>query len=155
MVSVPTIEVHPLGHYKAALQSNDITEFHLNIINFARKNNCPPHHWYVSIQLRLEKISGSPYIDKLRMIVLLEYDMNLQFGITINRQMTWKAEDTGALDTIPQFGTRPGFQAISAVILKTCTFDIIQTRKENATMTTLNAKSCFDMVHPGYGMMAI
>lgn len=107
-----------LGHYKTALNNSNALQFHLNIINFARTHTCLPPRWSTAIQIRIPKKAGMPHIDKLRMIQLLEFDMNAQFGTTIGRQMIWNAEDNGQFSETPNFGNRPNTQVSSCTLLE-------------------------------------
>ena len=152
-----------IGHYKTALKLKDpktgddddtITEVHLGIVNFARRFTSPPSRWFNAIQLRLEKIPGEPYIDKLRMIVLMEFDMNLQFGLTIGRQMVWQAEETGQYDGIPQY-SGPGKSATSAALLKRTTCDIARQYKQDLIGLNNDQAHCYDRLIPAVGGLSI
>jgi hypothetical protein len=125
------------------------------MINFPRRFTAPPSPWFNGIQLRLEKILGKPYINKLRVIVLLEFDMNTHFTITIGRQMIWNAEDNHLLDDIPQYSNRSGKSAISAVLLKRLTYDILHQLRKNAAALNSDAAGAFDRMIPSFGMICI
>jgi len=142
-----------IGHYKAALLSERLTNFHTNMINFARKHNCPPERWMVYLQLRLEKLAGIPRTDKLRMIQLAEFDMNLQFGITIGREMIWNIEDNGLFEKIPQDGARPNRTSQTCGIRKVLSRDYIRVMKINAALIVTDLSKCYDSIHPGLAVI--
>jgi hypothetical protein len=143
-----------IGHYKAALEEQSIMDFHLKIINFAREFTCPPPRWYTGIQLRLEKTTGKPIIDKLRMIQLMEFDMNAQFGTTIGRDMLWLAEDNGFFEGIPQFGSRANRRTQGAALLKRTSYDIMRQSVLDGAICNNDLAKCYDRVHAGIGMIA-
>lgn len=142
-----------IGHYKAALECEPLLSFHLDIINFARLFTSPPPRWCTAIQLRLEKMAGMPRIDKLRMIQLIEFDMNAQFGITIGRHMLWNVEDHSLFSGIPQFGARRNRQSPSASLLKRVSFDIIRQLLIDSAVCNNDLEKCYDRVLAGIGMI--
>ena len=138
-----------MGHYHTALQSDRLLTFHTEIINFARRHNCPPPRWLLFLQLRLEKIIGTPRIDKLRMIQLAEFDMNAQFGITIGREMLWHIEDHDLFHNIPQDGGRSNRTSQICAVRKRLAIDYMRVMKINGAMIITDLSKCYDTVHPG------
>ena len=142
-----------LGHYKTALNNSNVLQFHLNIINFARTHTCLPPRWSTAIQIRIPKKAGIPHIDKLRMIQLLEFDMNAQFGTTIGRQMIWNAEDNGQFSETPNFGNRPNTQVSSCTLLKKISYDLMRQMLISGAVCNNDLAKCYDRVHAGIGMI--
>ena len=143
-----------IGHYKAALQNERALQFHLDIINFARAFTCLPPRWSTATQVRIPKVTGMPYVNKLRMIQLLEFDMNAQFGITIGREMIWNAEDNNLFHNTPNFGNRPNKQVSSCTLLKCVSYDIMRQMHINGAVCNNDLAKCYDRVHAGIGMLA-
>ena len=142
-----------IGHYKTALNNDNILQFHLAIINFARQFTCLPSRWCTAIQIRIPKLAGTPYIDKLRMIQLLEFDMNAQFGTTIGRQMIWNAEDNGQFANTPNFGNKPNTQVSSCTLLKKLSYDLMRQMLISGAVCNNDLAKCYDRVHAGIGMI--
>ena len=124
------------------------------IINFAIDHCCPPHRWCRAIQIWIEKKPGFPKIDRLRIIQLLEADLNLFLKIIWARRMVWHAEDTKSLDNIPQYGSQPHKTPHSALFLKVVSYDYIRYLKLNAAVFNNGAKGCYDRIIPTFGMAA-
>jgi len=144
-----------IGHYKAATKNEQLLQFHLDIINFARLFTCLPPRWCTAIQVRIPKITGTPRIDKLRMIQLLEFDMNAQFGITIGREMIWNAEEQGQFEDTPNFGNRKNSKAPSGVLLKRITYDIMRQQLLSGAVGNNDLEKCYDRVLAGIGMISV
>jgi hypothetical protein len=49
---------------------------------------------------------------------LLELDMNITFKLIWSRHLVWNIEDNNLMEDTLQFGARPNWRAISAVLLK-------------------------------------
>jgi len=141
-----------LGHYKAVLDNPAIMEFHATIANFALEFSLPPTRWCRALQIWLEKDPGEPKINRLRIIQLLEADFNMVLKIVWGRRMVWHAEDSHALDRVPQFGTRPGKSPQDALLLKVLSYDYIRYRREESAVFNNDAKGCYDRIIPCYGM---
>ena len=69
-----------------------------------------------------EKNKGCAKIDKLRVIQLLEADLNMALQIIFGRRLMHRAEDHG---TIPssQWGSRPNRSSTDAILIKLLLYD--------------------------------
>lgn len=143
-----------LGHYKAALYNEHISSFHSKMMTFAIANDSPPDRWCLALQIWLEKDRGSPKISRLRIIQLLEADMNMIFKIVWGRRLVWHAEDNGHFSNTSQYGSRPGKTAISAVLLKRLTYDIIRQTATESAMLMNDAAGCYDSIIPSFGAIS-
>eukprot|EP00957_Ditylum_brightwellii_P194036 14777650-Ditylum_brightwellii.AAC.1 len=65
------------------------------------------HRWQTAINVMLEKYIGSPKITRLRIIVIIEGDMNGIMKVIWNRRLVPAAEKAGMLSPV-QFGNRKG-----------------------------------------------
>ena len=95
-----------------------------------------PRRWRTAIQILLEKDSGDPQIHRLRVIQLLEADMNLAFRLLWGRRLAsiscpllWRSYKM-------EFWYLPGASCLSALLLKVVSYDYIR-----ACQTT--AMHCF------------
>ena len=73
----------------------------------------------------LLKEPGNYKIDRLRVIQLIETDVNMYFRLIWGKRLV---RHSLARDRIPyeQFGSKPGALAMSAVLLKVISFDLIR-----------------------------
>ena len=71
------------------------------------------------------KTPGKYNIDKLRVIQLIKADLNMYFRLVWGKQLVHHSRKH---DFIPakQFGSVPGRQATSALLLKVLSFDLIR-----------------------------
>jgi hypothetical protein len=69
----------------------------------------------------IEKIPGHPLLHKLRVIHLLEADLNLGLGIIWSRRLMKQSEKLGAFGD-GQWGPRTGRSANTVVLIKYFTY---------------------------------
>jgi ribonuclease HI len=93
----------------------------------------------------LEKIPGTPRIDKLRVIQLFEADFNLTLGIFWGRKLVKQSEQYKALGN-EQWGSRPGRQALDPAMLKELTYEVATTTRQNIATFDNDAKACYDRI---------
>lgn len=144
-----------LGHYKATLHKiirNDETSFtddffdHIaRMINLAIKHRHVYSRWKTVITTMIEKIPGTPRIDKLRVIHIIESDFNLWMGIVCGRRMIYQAEDMEVFGE-EQSGSRPGKKCQDVVIFKHMIYSILRLTKTDGITFDNDAKSCFDRI---------
>ena len=109
--------------------------------------------WRTAVQFMLEKEPGNPTISKLRVIQLLEADMNFAFRLLWGKRLVHHALSHNALSPW-NFGDRPGARVHSALLLKTISYDYLRYTRHNAIMFDNDAKACFDRIIPSFGLMA-
>jgi hypothetical protein len=66
-----------IGHYKAALGDIELCTMYATILSLPFKHGFTLHQWTSAVQVMLEKTKGCARIDKLRVIQLLEADLNM------------------------------------------------------------------------------
>eukprot|EP00957_Ditylum_brightwellii_P033889 2568183-Ditylum_brightwellii.AAC.1 len=76
-----------------------------------------PLRWQKAIDVMLEKDLGSPKITRLRIIVIVEGDMNAIMKVIWNRRLVPVAENTEMISPV-QFVNRKGRTALDALLLK-------------------------------------
>eukprot|EP00957_Ditylum_brightwellii_P151126 11507438-Ditylum_brightwellii.AAC.1 len=67
---------HHYGHYKTILGHNDLCNVHAQMMSMPWLAGFTPLRWERAIDCMLEKDPGSPKIGRLRLIVIVEGDMN-------------------------------------------------------------------------------
>jgi hypothetical protein len=119
-----------LGHYKILLRlpvyeennpnlniSMKIFNVYHQVISIATKIGRTLSRWCNVTTCMIEKIKGSPKVDKLRVIHLYEADYNIIQKIIWARKTIWKAHNSDRLHE-GQAGSRPNQRAIDVVIKK-------------------------------------
>ncbi len=101
--------------------------------------------WKIIWNLFLEKIPGTPYVNKLRALHIVEADYNLLLKWNSSLGFMRRAEDNLQL-TDSQGGGRKGHSAIDLAVKKVVTYDYIRINKEEAINIELDAEACFDMM---------
>ena len=112
------------------------------------------HRWTSAIQVMIEKNKGCAKIDKLRVIQLLEADLNMALRIIIGRRLMHRAEDRG---TIPssQWGSRPNSSSIDAILIKRLSYDGLALLCHSAVIFNNDCKAAFDRMIPSVGGIAL
>eukprot|EP00957_Ditylum_brightwellii_P162015 12334813-Ditylum_brightwellii.AAC.1 len=64
------------GHYRAALVCEIISQVHATMMSILFLVGFTPHQWQTAIDVMLEKDTGRHRITRLRIIAIVEGDMN-------------------------------------------------------------------------------
>ena len=70
-----------LGHYRAALSSDHICKVYATLMTVPFKFGFTLQRWSNALQVMLEKVKGTPRLDKLRVVQLLEADLDMSLQI--------------------------------------------------------------------------
>ncbi len=149
-----------LGHYKALLSldgredndstthlAEDIMDIHHRMTAICAKLGISLHRWQEVVTAMLEKDNGSPKLHRLRVIHLLEADLNLLIKIIIARRFVWHGETHGTFGEA-QAGGRPGRSANDIVLQKELTYDLALRTLICLAMMENDATACFDRMLP-------
>jgi len=101
--------------------------------------------WTTIWNLFIEKDLGTPYVDCLRTLHLIEADYNLLLK-WFGPQGVLKCAEKHHQLTDNQGGSRKGRSAIDLACKKVCTFDLIRLLHYIAANIDINALACFDMM---------
>ena len=142
-----------MTHYKVLAKDKGLSHILAWAITLPFQHGFSPTRWRTAIQFMLEKEPGNLLITKLRVIQLLEADMNFAFCLLCGKRLVHHALAQNALSPL-NFGGRPGCRVHSALLLKTLSFDYIRYTRLNAIIFNNNAKACFDRIIPSIGLMA-
>jgi hypothetical protein len=156
-----------LGHYKSLLrpdgrQGNETTtelaesiiKVHHQMTALCAKLGISLRRWQEIVTTMLEKEKGSPKLHRLRVIHLLEADLNLLVKIIIARRFVWHCEDHKAFGEA-QAGSRPGRSSIDIVLQKELTYDLCLRTLINLGMMENDASACFDRMIPSLVMLSL
>ena len=131
------------GHYKSALECNEIMTMHYQLAEIPFRTGYSPQRWQSATNVMILKKEGNTKLDKLRTLVLFEADFNhnnKHFG----RKMMHHARDKQFLAT-EQYST-PGKKCIDHVVNQKLYFDLVRYQKSSASMADVDLKSCYDRV---------
>jgi ribonuclease HI len=152
-----------LGHYKILQRlaiynkyneniSNKILNIYFQMINVMAKLGGTLTRWCSVSTMMIEKVKGTPRVDKLRVIHLYEADYNLILKIIWARKAVWNAETSGTLHE-GQAGSRPNQRAIDVVLRKEMRYSYARLTRTPLGTIDNDAKSCFDRIICNLAMM--
>ena len=142
-----------MTHYKVLAKDKGMSHILARAITLPFQHGFSPTRWRTAIQFMLEKEPGNPLITKIRVIQLLEADMNFAFRLLWGKRLVHHALAQNALTPL-NFRGRPGYRVHSALLLKTLSYDYIRYIRLNAIIFNNDAKACFDRIIPSIGLMA-
>jgi hypothetical protein len=155
-----------LGHDKAALNAilspeEDAIQFtdtyfdaKTRLLNMALQHCHVYPRWKKIINALIEKIPGLPLLGKLRVIHIIESDLNLLMGIAWGRKLMWQGEDLQVFGE-EQSGGRKGKRCQDVLLFKHLVYSILRLSKSNGSTFDNDAKSCYDrIVMLGASLMA-
>ena len=142
-----------LGHYRAAILDDDITQLHVDMLNIPIQLGFAPERWTHSVTPMIEKDDGKPYLTRLRIIHLFEADYNLFLKILFGKRMVSNGEKYNALND-QQHGSRPRRMTMDALFLARLEKDLIRQTKTNAAHMDNDATGCYDRIIVSLGMIA-
>ena len=136
-----------LGHYKAAVFSEEFSAILWNIALIALENEYALTRWHRSVTILLEKSAGNPFIHKYRTIHLIESDLNFIMRKVRGRDFM-RHNETAETFQNNQYGGRKGRLSTSAILNKVLTLDIIRYFGDDMAIIDNDAKACYDRVIP-------
>eukprot|EP00957_Ditylum_brightwellii_P007681 580580-Ditylum_brightwellii.AAC.1 len=106
-----------------------------------------PTRWLKSVDVMLEKDPGSPKLHRLRIIVIVETDMNMIMKVIWARQLVPRTKETNYINRV-QFGNRKGKTALDAFLLKITTMDSLCLFRLNGALLNNDAAACYNRMIP-------
>ena len=113
--------------------------------NIALQQGFVLDRWKTIVSAMIEKIPGTPRIDKLRIIHIFEADLNLLKGIIWGRRLIKHAEIFGALGD-EAWGSRGGRGAEECLLLKNFTYILMRLTRTPGGAFDNDAKACYDRI---------
>ena len=142
-----------MTHYKHLAKDKGLSHILARAITLPFQHGFSPNRWHIAIQFMLEKEPGNPLITKLRVIQLLEANMNFAFRLLWGKQLVHHALAQNTLTPL-NFGGRPGCRVHSALLLKTLSYNYIRYIRLTAIIFNKDTKACFNRIIPSIGLMA-
>ena len=136
-----------IGHYKAVLGEEDLLEIQRWLMVTPYTHGFVPKRWRSTVQLMLEKDTGTPWITRLRIIELFDAQVNAGLQIYIGRRMVKAAMKMNMLHPAA-YGSIPGRTAQDAAIVKLLAMDNMRLKRSAGAFFDLDATGCFDRILP-------
>ena len=143
-----------LGHYKAALDDPELCTMYATVISIPFRHGFTLHQWTSAVQVMLEKTKGCTQIDKLRVIQLVEADLNMALQIIFGCHLIHRAEDWGTIP-LSQWGSCPKRSSTVAILLKRLSYDGLALLQQSAIIFNNDCKAAFDRMIPSVGGIAL
>ena len=150
-----------LGHEKALLRVEEPVEpdqpvgrktlsdriflLKANLLNIAIQNGHVYDRWTTVVNAMIEKTPGRPLVSKLRVIHLIESDLNLLTGILWGRRLMWHYERLHELGD-DQGGSRSDRKAQDILLFKHILYSVVRLTKTDCSSFDNDAKSCYDRI---------
>jgi hypothetical protein len=124
-----------VGHYLACIDLKDelsvlLAAVHAAMMSIPLAEGFCPERWRQAIDIMLEKIPGMPRINKLRIIQLLEADLNQVLRSAFTRNISKLAQETPFIISEHQYG-RSHQTCLTPVLNKLLTVQILIDTKED------------------------
>jgi hypothetical protein len=100
-----------LGHYKSIIQDSVLLQCLTKFLDTISQRGSPISRWHNAINVMLEKDSGRPRINRLRIIHLFEADFNFYLKLMWGHRLVRQAQQLDLLHA-GQYGSVPGRMAI-------------------------------------------
>jgi hypothetical protein len=113
-----------------------------------------PERWRQAIDIMLEKITGVPIINKLRIIQLVEADLNQVLRSAFARNISKLAQETPGIISEHQYGQYHQ-TCLTPVLNKLLTVQLLIQKKTKRIVFDNYAKGCYDRIFSGIALAAL
>jgi hypothetical protein len=134
------------GHFKANSLLHETVDIDLKILQMTIMLGYSLLRWRSAVDVMIPKKADSKRADQLRVICLMEPDFNYM-NKWMGKITMANAEASNSIAS-EQFGSRKHKSAIQHALNKALCFDTLRTMKDDASLTVLDAKSCYDRIPP-------
>ena len=143
-----------MGIYKTEIFSKDICEVLAHSMSLPFCHGFSFNRWQHSVHHMLEKIPKFPHISKLRIIQILEADLNMYLKIVVGRRLLRHAEQHEMLPP-EMYGGRRQKSVSDAIFQQTHIYDIAHQLQQDLICINLDAQKCFDRIYPNVAVIAL
>jgi hypothetical protein len=147
-------------HYKACSQIKEEGIGELLALVYAAMMTVPldagfcPERWRKAVDVMLEKILGVIRTNKLRIIQLLEADLNQVLRSAFARNIIKLAQDKDGIISEHQYG-RSHRTCISPILNKLLTIQTLIQKRTNGIVLDNDAKGCYDRIISDIALLSI
>jgi hypothetical protein len=131
-----------------------IASVHAAMISIPLDEGFCPERWRQEIGIMLEKIPGVSRINKLRIIQLLEADLNQVMRSAFARNISKRAQETPGIFSEHQYG-RSHQTYLIPVLNKLLTVQLLIQKKKNGIVFDNDAKGCCNHIVSGIALAAL
>jgi hypothetical protein len=148
-----------VGHYLACIDLKDELSVlraavHAAMMSIPLAEGFCPERWRQAINIMVEKIPGVPRINKLRIIQLLEADLNQVLRSAFARNIIKLAQETPGIISKHQCG-RSHQTCLTPVLNKLLTVHHLIQKKTNGIVFDNDAKGCYDRIVSGIALSTL
>jgi hypothetical protein len=133
------------GHYKAAAESDFLSEIQALMTVLAVTGGAPFIRWQSGLSVMLENQWGVYRVDKLRAILLMEADFNFYNGLMFAKQMVNRAEQNSWI-TREIYGRRKNNEVIEVALNRRLILDISRQCRVPMAVASVDAQNCYDRI---------
>jgi hypothetical protein len=147
-------------HYKACAEGSDDgladiqVEVHAAMMTVPLDAGFCPERWKQAVDVVLEKVPGIPRSDKLRIIQLLEADLNQVLRIAFAINITRFAKDHEGIISEHQYGGAHK-TCMTPVLNKLLSIQILIKNKVEGIVFNNDAKGCYDRIIGGIALACL
>jgi hypothetical protein len=131
--------------FKANCQDLELATLDASLHNVAYQTGHIYPQWLAGIDVQLLKCSKDKCVEKLRTILCLEADCNLNNNKKFGRELMWTAEANGTL-THDNYGGCKHLRAVETNLNQYLTYDSIRAQRGRAVIMSIDAKGCYDRI---------
>jgi hypothetical protein len=148
-----------VGHYLACTDLKDelsglLAAVHAEMISIPLTEGFCPKRWRQTIHIMLDKIPGVLRLNKLRIIQLLEADLNQVLRSAFARNISKRAQETPGIISEHQYG-RSHQTCLTPVLNKLLTVQLLIQKKTNGIVFDNDAKGCYNQIVSGVALAAL
>jgi hypothetical protein len=147
-------------HYKACAEGSDDRladiqlEIHAAMMTVPLATGLRPERWKKAIDVMLEKIPGVVRSNKLRIIQLLEADLNQVLRIAFARNITKLAKNNKGITSDHQYG-RAHATCMTPVLNTFLTAQLLIQKRTEGIVFDNDAKGCYDRIISGVALASL
>jgi hypothetical protein len=147
-------------HYKACADGSKngvvdtLAEIHTAMATIPLETGCCPERWRHAVYVMLEKIPDIVRTNTLRIIQLLEADLDQVLRAACARNMTKLAQNQTGVISEHQYG-RSHRTCISPILNKLLTIQILIQKRTNGNIFDNYAKGCHDRIISGISLASV
>jgi hypothetical protein len=132
------------GHYNAHLRDRDLAAFDASMWSVAYTTGYALKRWKKGVDVQLLKKANNYDATKLRTILLLEPDHNMNNKVIGRDAM--RAGERLTAHARDNYGSRKGLRAAEVSMNQTLTYNSIWARRGRAVVMSNDAKGCYDRI---------
>jgi hypothetical protein len=142
-----------LGHYRSLIQNPILLDCFVKFMNIAVQSGISVPRWSNAVNVMIEKDSGKPKINRLRIIHLFEADLNFFLKLQWGHRLVRRAMDLNLLHD-GQHGSIPRRSALNPIMLTQLTTDLCRILKHDYARFDNDASACYDRIIIALAMLA-